>query len=341
VHPILFRLALPGTQHALTIYSYGAMMCLGFLSAILVAAWRARSRGQSPDVIYNAGLIAFVCGVFGARLFYVVQYHGQFFSAWDLLKIWEGGLTYYGGLVLGAVGVVAYLGLSRRPVLYWLDIIAPSLALGLAFGRMGCFLNGCCYGDASHLPWAFAWPVGSLPWEHYANAFLESSGLKRAILPAEGFGPALGAVTGCLAGGRQAWTIHPSQLYSLVNAAGLFAVLHLAFRWKRRHGQIFFFFILLYAVSRFLLEYTRADETETYLVGLPTLLRWLGHGAAAGNLGGLTISQNVAAAMAAAAVAALVWLNRSTHPHRGADYEPSPDKPIPAAGSNQRKGKRR
>jgi prolipoprotein diacylglyceryltransferase len=136
------------------------------------------------------------------------------------------------------------------------------------------------------------------------------------------------------------WTIHPSQLYSLANAAALFGVLHLGFRWKRRHGQIFFFFILLYAVSRFLLEYTRADEAETYLLGLPTLLTWLGHSAAAGKLGGLTISQNVAAAMAAAAVAALAWLKRSTNPHMRAEYEPPSDEPSPREGSLKRKGKR-
>jgi phosphatidylglycerol:prolipoprotein diacylglycerol transferase len=324
VRPILFRLPVPGTDFALTIYGYGALMCLGFLAAILVAAWRARTERQDPDVIYNAGLISFLGGVFGARIFYILQYREHFQSAWDLVKIWEGGLVYYGGLLLAAAGVIGYLRLSRRPVLYWLDIVAPSLALGLAFGRAGCFLNGCCFGDVSHVPWAFSWPVGSLPWNHYADAYLAARQTIPAAFQHEGVSAFFGSVSGWLVAGWRAPSIHPSQLYSLVNALGLFGVLHLGFRHKRRHGQIFFTFILLYAASRFLLEYTRADEAEVYFLGLPTLLEWVGRPDAAERLAGLTISQNFAAWMFAAAAAVLVWLGRSRSPTLQADWQPPP-----------------
>jgi prolipoprotein diacylglyceryltransferase len=108
----------------------------------------------------------------------------------------------------------------------------------------------------------------------------------------------------------------------MVNALAPFVLLHLEFRHNRRHGQIFFTFILLYAASRFLLEYTRADEAEIHLLGLPTLLEWLGWPEAAQRLGGLTISQSVAAWMFVAGGAALAWLARSRNPRRRADWQP-------------------
>ncbi|MGB2781251.1 MAG: prolipoprotein diacylglyceryl transferase [Phycisphaerae bacterium] len=339
MRPIFFRLPLPGTDHAVTLYAYGAMICLGFLAAIWVAAWRARTERQNPEVIYNAGLLSFLGGLFGGRLFYIVQYHTQFFSVWDLLKIWEGGLVYYGGLLLAAAAVIGYLRLARRPVLYWLDILAPSLALGLAMGRMGCFLNGCCYGDVSQLPWAFAWPVGAIPWSHYADAFLASAQAASPLVAGAGAAAPLGAMAGAIVTAWHAPAIHPSQLYALVNALALFVLLHLWFRHKRRHGQIFFTFILLYGASRFLLEFVRADEAEVYFLGLPTLLEGLGWPEAAGRLGGLTISQNVAAWMFAAAAGTLVWLGRSPSPLLRADYQPPPD---PSPGDTRpKKGKRR
>ena len=144
---ILFRIPLPGSEHALTIYGYGAMLCIGFLLAILLAARRAKRLGQSPDVIYNVALFCFFGGLIGARLFYVIQYGEHFRSPLDFLKIWEGGLTFCGGFLLAIVAAIGYLRFAKQPILYWLDIIAPSVALGEAFGRLGCFLNGCCYGD--------------------------------------------------------------------------------------------------------------------------------------------------------------------------------------------------
>ena len=334
---ILLRVPLPGTEHMLTLYGYGLAMCLGFLVAILVAARRARRLGQSQDVIYNCALLSFFGGIVGARLFFVVQYSGRFPSLLDLIKIWEGGLTFYGGLILAALAVVGYLRLTGRPVLYWLDIMAPSMALGEGFGRLGCFLNGCCYGDLCHTAGGFAWPVGSLPWQAYAESYLESIGLGGATV-----GGADGAAAvGGLAAAWHMPAIQPAQLYALVNAAALFVLLWVGFGRKRRHGQVFFAFILLYAVSRFLLEYLRADEAEAYLLGLPTLLRLIGRPDAAAGLAGLTISQNVAALLAAASVTALVALQRSHNRQLQADYVPLEPRPRPAATEGKRRKEKR
>ncbi|MEA3368572.1 MAG: prolipoprotein diacylglyceryl transferase [Planctomycetota bacterium] len=290
---VLLRIPIPGTDHVLTLYGYGLAMCLGFLLAILTAARRAKRDGSPPEVIHNAALACFFGGVFGARAFFVIQNHDQFDSPLALLRIWEGGLTFYGGFLVATLATVAYLRATRRNVLYWLDVITPSMALGLAFGRVGCFLNGCCYGDVAGAGPGMVWPVGSIPWYHYAEAYLSEAG-QAGSLP-------LGAVGGALGGALAAvWrmpAIHPSQAYSLVNALALSVVLSVMFRRRRRNGQILLTFVVLYGITRYLLEVIRADEPEVYLLGLPTLLRLVGAREAAEALPGLTISQNIAVAM--------------------------------------------
>jgi len=297
VRQVLFRIPywnpFSGQWGALPLYGYGLAMAVGFLAAILTAARRAKRDGSPPEVIHNCALACFFGGVFGARTFFVVQYSEQFPSLWDLLRIWEGGLTFYGGFLVATLAVVAYLALARRPILYWLDVITPSLALGLAFGRVGCFLNGCCYGDVAHSGPGMVWPVGSLPWMHYAQEHLASLGQAGAL----GSGAGGAAVVGALAAGWQMPAIHPSQLYSMGNALLLAVVLHVLFVRRRRNGQVLLLFVVLYGVSRFLLEVTRADEPEIYLLGLPTLLRAVGADQAAAALPGLTISQNLAVIM--------------------------------------------
>jgi len=348
VRQVLLRIPIPGADQVLTLYGYGAMMCLGFLAAILLAAHLAKRRKQSPEVVYNIALLCFFGGILGARLFFVVQHSGQFPRLVDLVKIWEGGLTFYGGFLLAVAAVVTYLAATGRPVLYWLDILAPGVALGEGFGRMGCFLNGCCYGDVCRTGWGPAWPAGSIPWQHYAEPFLASAGWSQApgslaalgMTPAQPVGAAAGALAGSLAAAWQAPAIYPTQLLSLLNAVLLTLVLCALWRWKRRHGQVLLSLILLYGVSRFLLEVLRADEAPVYLLGLPTLLEALGLQATAARLPGMTISQNVAVAMVAGGAAGLVLLARRRHPQLQAGYDP-PAETRPVESPDSKRGKRR
>jgi phosphatidylglycerol:prolipoprotein diacylglycerol transferase len=347
VRQILLRVPIPGTDLVLTLYGYGAMMCLGFLAAILTAAHLAKRQKQSPDVVYNIALLCFFGGIFGARLFYVVQYSGQFPRLWDLVRIWEGGLTFYGGFLLAVAAVVAYLKITRRPVLYWLDIVAPGVALGEGLGRVGCFLNGCCYGDVCRTGLGFAWPVGTIPWYHYAEQLLGSaawfdparSPASLGMTPAQPAGAAAGALMGSLAAAWHAPVIYPAQLLSLANAVLLAVVLYTMWRWKRRHGQVLMTLMLLYGISRFLLEALRADETPAYLLGLPTLLETLGFAQAAARLPGMTISQNVAVGLVLASLVGLLWLARSRSPRLQADYVP-PAEPTEDSPQARRKKRR-
>lgn len=173
--PVLFTI--PGINREVP--GYGVMLMIGFLLAILWAAHRAMRSGGNPDIILNCGFIALIGGVIGGRAMFVAHYWEQFAArgdalaiAWSIVDITRGGLEFYGGFVLASLGVVAYLFLWKHSLRWYLDIVAPSAALGLAIGRVGCFLNGCCYGGVCELPWAVRFPFGSNPqssqWEDKA-----------------------------------------------------------------------------------------------------------------------------------------------------------------------------
>ena len=147
-----------GLSLSLRIYGYGLMMVLGFLSAISIARWRARRMGESPDVMTQIGILSLVGGVLGARLAYVIQHWETQFarnpSLGNILNISSGGLIYYGGLILASLTVIGFLLIKRLPIRRHLDIVAVSMMVGLAFGRAGCLLNGCCYGGPCGHDWA-------------------------------------------------------------------------------------------------------------------------------------------------------------------------------------------
>jgi phosphatidylglycerol:prolipoprotein diacylglycerol transferase len=314
VRQVLLRIPIPGTDHVLPLHGYGLAMAAGFLLAILTAARRARRDGSPPEVVHNAALACFFGGVFGARAFFVLQNHEQFDGLFALLRIWEGGLTFYGGFLVATLATVGYLHFSRRNVLYWLDVITPSMALGLACGRIGCFLNGCCYGDVARAGPGMVWPVGSIPWYHYAEEQVPAFAEAVRVFGGPGGAAVSGAVGGAAAAVWEMPAIHPAQVYALVNALGLALVLSLMFWRRRRNGQILLTFAVLYGITRYLLEAIRADEPETYLLGLPTLLRLVGAREAAETLPGLTISQNIAVVMVAGGGLLLWRLLKSRRP---------------------------
>ncbi len=142
-----------------TIYSYGLCMALAVLLAWLISARLARRlSGRQVDTSYSAPraadllFIFFIAGIAGARLFYVLQHPSEFMGRWIAVFFFqEGGLVFYGGLIAGVVCGVIYMRLLRIPVLPWADLFSPVLALSQAVGRVGCYLNGCCFGRDGHV----------------------------------------------------------------------------------------------------------------------------------------------------------------------------------------------
>ena len=151
MHPVLFEIPF---IH-LTIRSFGAMMVIGFLMAFFLIGRLSRKIISDPQLITNLALYCLVAGVIGARIFFVVHHLGELQDPWiSMFAVWQGGLEFYGGVILAPLVIILYSRRHKLPVRRCLDIMAIALLLGLAFGRIGCFLNGCGYGKPTDLPWA-------------------------------------------------------------------------------------------------------------------------------------------------------------------------------------------
>ncbi len=140
---------------AIPIYGYGFMLFLAFVLCTVLAARLAAREGVPREAIQDLAIWLFIAGIIGARITFMIQYRDQISGNWLLafFRIWEGGLVFYGSAIGGVVGYfLAYrFVLSKYKISHWkmADIIAPCVALGLCLGRVGCLLNGCCYGNVA------------------------------------------------------------------------------------------------------------------------------------------------------------------------------------------------
>ncbi|MBI5701665.1 prolipoprotein diacylglyceryl transferase [Candidatus Saganbacteria bacterium] len=152
MHPVLMKLG------PFSFYSYGFMVALGFVAGILLAFFLAKKAGIDPEKIFDVALFVIVGSILGARLFYVIFYWPDLKSPWEAFMIWNGGLIFYGGVLFAIFGVIIASRIFKIDILDMLDVATPPTALGYAFGRIGCFLNGCCSGVKCDLPWAMHFP---------------------------------------------------------------------------------------------------------------------------------------------------------------------------------------
>jgi len=313
VYPELFEIPL---VHV-TIKSYGLMMVVGFLSAVWLIRVLAREITPDPQMIINAALYSLVAGLAGARLFYVVHYFEHFRSRpLAAFAIWEGGLELLGGVLLAITVIFLYLLYHRLPVRRYLDILAIALMLALAFGRIGCFLNGCCYGRPTDLPWGVRFPYGSPAYRSQVSPdpvrgrtepqlelppefFVPAQGAGTVLKPYEDLSPAQRRkVNG---GPYRCLPVHPTQLYASANAVLTCGLLWLFWRrslgsaGKKRllaaPGSTFALMFIFYGISRFLMEFLRDDNPFT-------------------RLDGLTISQNLGIALVVFGAVLMVIFHR-------------------------------
>jgi len=175
MHPELFTLPIIGYP----IKTYGFCLMVGFLSAVWLAMRRAERVKASADTVLDLSFLALLFGVGGARVFYVAHYwqtqFAQRANPWlAAINITEGGLEFIGGFIGASAAIVGYAVWKRIPLRLYLDILAPSTMWGLAIGRLGCFMNGCCFGGAclapgtvqAAYPWAVRFPYGSPAFWH-------------------------------------------------------------------------------------------------------------------------------------------------------------------------------
>jgi len=278
----------------LTIKSYGVMMVIGFLLAVYLIRRLSRDITPDPHLITNAALYSLIAGVVGSRLFYVIHYFEHFRgNLLSVFSLWHGGLELLGGVFLAIIVIFFYLLYHKLPIRRYLDILAIGLLLALAFGRIGCFLVGDCFGKPTDLPWAIRFPYGSDVYRSQVNADLRRNRLEPQLqLPPEYFSyvdengisylksyedlteQQQAEVT---KGKYRCLPVHPTQLYSSANAAVLCMILYLF--WRRslnaersdsssklfaKPGCTFSLMFILYGITRFFIEYLRDDNPFEY-----------------------------------------------------------------------------
>jgi phosphatidylglycerol:prolipoprotein diacylglycerol transferase len=227
----------------LTLHSYGLMLALAFLAGIWLMELQAKRFGLDKTLIVDFGVFVMASSVIGSRLMYVATHWNEYSSnPWQALAVWEGGLTFYGGFILGTLTAAAFC--RARKISFWTiaDLAAPGFAAGLCLGRIGCFLNGCCFGKPSQLPWAVQFPANG----------------------------AAGLISGC--------AVHPTQLYEAVFGLAAFCLLWAMRNRKSFPGFSICLFFLLYGIWRFASDYFRFYEpSQRWNFGL-TNNQWISLG---------------------------------------------------------------
>ncbi len=226
MHPVLIDLG------KIKIYSYGFMLALSFFLGILLAARRAKKRGVSPETIYDMSVILILSAVIGSRGLYILTHLDHFRGIVDIFALWQGGATYYGGMVLALAGAVIYLRIKKISFLKVADVCSPSIGLGIFLTRIGCFLSGCCFGAPTKSPTGVVFPAACPAGYIYPGAH-----------------------------------IHPTQLYSSFYGLVILILLLLIDRKKPYDGFTFGSLCILYGVARFIVDFFRYYEDSAFVAG--------------------------------------------------------------------------
>jgi phosphatidylglycerol---prolipoprotein diacylglyceryl transferase len=218
------------------------MVALAFLVGLWTASRRALVYGTPPEKIIDLGPWLILGTIVGARTLYVITFWRTEFAGkpiTDIFAVWRGGLVFYGGLIGASLAYIIYARLKNLPLWKGGDILAPSIALGYAIGRVGCLMFGCCYGQVCSLPWAIRFPTGSLAYDQQRADHLLPEGATKSL------------------------PVHPTQIYeSLLNVA-LYAFLAGLYRRKKFDGQVFATYLVCYAVLRSFVEMFRGDYPQS------------------------------------------------------------------------------
>lgn len=226
MYPILFQLG------RLKIYGYGFFVALGFFLGFRLVLKQTEKLKIEKKIIYDLVFYILFSALLGARFLYVLFNLGEYLAnPLSIFYFWEGGLFFHGGLFTAIIVTIIFLKKKKLNLGQFADLLAPALALGYVFGRIGCFFAGCCYGKETSLPWGvtFSHPQSLAP----VNV-----------------------------------SLHPTQIYSAVVNFLLF--LYLWWRKNKPHysGEILWQYLIGYSGTRFIIEFFRADE-RGIIFGLP------------------------------------------------------------------------
>jgi phosphatidylglycerol:prolipoprotein diacylglycerol transferase len=347
------------------IRGYGVMLLLAVVSGVGLCLHRAQRMGVNPDTIYSLAFWMFIGGMLGARLFYVIEYWNQFQrgsfgeTIAAIVNVAQGGLVVYGSLIGALVAFTVFVSRHKLPALALADLIAPGMALGLCLGRIGCLLNGCCFGGICEPPdfghrWAVTFPWGSPPQQRQTERgqlnlhgmkfdvdspgrtfitdvadgspadvaglkandvirsvrqpvddeggqvmsngreLIEQLALPGATLEIRVIGDA-SPKTLLLPSQPRTRPVHPTQIYSAINAALICLLMIAVYPYRTRDGQVIALMLTIYPITRFLLEIIRQDESPVF-----------------GS--GMSISQNVSVLLICGIVGLWIYVLRSRKP---------------------------
>jgi len=261
MHPRL--LELPWTiPHfgTITVYTYGVLLAAAYLLGLQLALKRAKARHLDSTRVMDLGIYIIISALVGAKLLLLVTDFQTFKSnPGELLNLLREGGVFYGGLIVAVVVALWYIRRVGLPLWTTCDVFAPGIALGHVVGRFGCFFAGCCFGRPTSVPWAIT----------FTDPFAAANVGTPLNVP-----------------------LHPTQLYE---AGAEFLILIVLLVTEKRGykfaGRTFWLYMLLYSVSRYVIEFYRGDER--------------------GSVGPLSTSQFVSVILAPLAIAMLVYLGRT------------------------------
>jgi phosphatidylglycerol:prolipoprotein diacylglycerol transferase len=257
MYPRLFELG------PITVYTYGLLLAAAYLLGLQLARVRAARRGLDANRILDLGIYIIISALVGAKLLLLVTDWSSFKAdPKELLTLARSGGVFYGGLILAVIVALWYIVRAGLPLWTTCDVFAPGIALGHAIGRFGCLFAGCCYGKPTTKPWGIT----------FTDPFAASN-----------VGTPLGV------------PLHPTQLYE----AGAELIILVILLWSERKGRpfagrTFWLYMLLYAITRFIIEFYRGDDR--------------------GTVGIFSTSQFISLLLAPLAIVMLVWLSRAVAP---------------------------
>jgi phosphatidylglycerol---prolipoprotein diacylglyceryl transferase len=257
MYPRLFELG------PITVYTYGVLLAAAYLLGLQLARVRASARGLDANRVLDLGIYIIIAALLGAKLLLLVTDFDVFrANPRELLTLARSGGVFYGGLILAVVVALLYIRKIGLPLWTTCDVFAPGIALGHVVGRFGCLFAGCCYGKPTTMPWGIT----------FRNTFARDNVGTPLDTP-----------------------LHPTQVYE-AGAELLILIVLLASEKKGRPypGRTFWLYMLLYAISRFVIEFFRGDDR--------------------GTVGIFSTSQFISILLAPLAVVMLVYLSRAGEP---------------------------
>jgi phosphatidylglycerol:prolipoprotein diacylglycerol transferase len=257
MYPRLFELG------PITVYTYGVLLAAAYLAGLKFAMVRAKDRGLDANRVLDLGIYIIIAALVGAKLLlFVTDFRTFTANPRELLTLARAGGVFYGGLILAVAVALWYIRRLGLPLWTTCDVFAPGIALGHVVGRLGCLFAGCCYGKPTTLPWGIT----------FRDPFAAANVGTPLDVP-----------------------LHPTQLYE-AGAELIILILLLVTERKGRPfaGRTFWLYMLLYSISRFIIEFFRGDER--------------------GMVGMLSTSQFISVLLAPLAIVMLVYLSRSFTP---------------------------